>query len=119
MRKTQLGVSLGGLLMGLALLVIVGIFGMKLIPVYIEFYKAKAAIVAIGQEKQSGATPAEIRKSFDARASIDDIESIKSADLEITREGNQPVIGFAYRKEVPMGANIGVYIDFSARSRPD
>ena len=118
MKKKQLGVSLGGLLMGLALLVIVGIFGMKLIPVYIEFYKAKAAIVAIGHEKQ-GASIVDIRKSFDARASIDDIDSVKSADLEITKEGTQVVISFAYRKEVPMGSNIGVYIDFAASSKAD
>jgi hypothetical protein len=111
MKKTQSGVSLVALIMGLAILVIAGIFAMKLVPAYIEFYNAKAAIVAIAQEKQ-GATPVEIRKSFDARATIDDIESIKSADLQIDKQG----ISFAYRKEVPLGGNVSIVIDFSASS---
>ena len=113
MKKTQSGMSLMGLIFGLALLVIIGIFGMKLVPVYIEFYKAKAAIIAIAHE---GASPTDIRKGFDARASIDDIDSIKSADLEITREGNRPVVSFAYRKEVPLGGNVGLYVNFAASS---
>ena len=115
MRKTQSGVSLVGLIMGLALLVIVGIFGMKLVPVYIEFYKAKAAIVAISNENPN-ASPADIRKSFVARATIDDIESVKPAELQIEKQGTQSVISFAYRKEVPLGGNVGVYIDFAASS---
>jgi len=115
MKKTQSGMSLMGLIFGLALLVIIGIFGMKLVPVYIEFYKAKAAIVALAQEKQDG-TPTDIRKGFDARATIDDIEAIKSSDLEITKDGNRPVISFAYRKEVALGGNVGLYVNFSASS---
>ena len=117
MKKTQSGLSLVALILGLAVLIIGGIFGMKLIPVYIEFYKAKAAIVAISHEGQT--SPIEIRKAFDRRASIDDIDSVKSADLEITKEGNEPVIGFAYRKEVPLGGNVGIYVDFVARSKEE
>jgi len=108
MKKTQAGLSLVALIMGLAILVVVGIFGMKLVPVYLEFYKAKEAIVAISNEKHG--TAVEMRKAFDARATIDDIESIKSADLQIDKDG----ISFAYRKEVPLGGNVGLYIDFAA-----
>jgi ABC-type Na+ efflux pump permease subunit len=109
-------VSLGGLLLLLAVLVIVGIFGMKLIPSYMEFGKAKTAIEAIAREKQGG-TVAEIRKAFDARATIDDISAIKATDLDITKEGNQVVISFAYRREIPLFSNLGVYIDFAATSK--
>jgi hypothetical protein len=115
-KKRQSGVSLGGLLIALALLVIVGIMGMKLIPSYIEFGAAKKAIEAIAREKQGG-TVAEIRKSFDARATIDDISAIKATDLEITKEGQQVVIAFAYRREIPLFSNVGIYIDFRADSK--
>jgi hypothetical protein len=116
MQKTQAGVSLGGLLIVLALVVVVGIFSLKLIPSFIEFKNAKNAIEAIAREKQGG-TVADIRKSFDARATIDDISSVKPTDLEITKEGNQVVIAFAYRKEIPLSSTIGVYIDFHASSK--
>jgi hypothetical protein len=115
-KNRQSGVSLGGLLAVLAVLVVIGIFGMKLIPSYIEFGAAKKAIDAIAREKQN-ATVTEIRKSFDARATIDDITAVKSADLEISKDGQQVVIAFAYRREIPLFSNLGVYIDFAANSK--
>jgi hypothetical protein len=58
-----------------------------------------------------------VRRAFNARATIDDITSVKAEDLEITKDGNQVVIGFAYRREIPLwGDAIGVYINYAARS---
>ena len=116
MRARQQGVSLGGLLIGLFLLVIIGIFSLKLIPAYIEYGKAKAAIEAIGADRTRTSSVAEVRKAFDARATIDDISTPKASDLDITKEGNEVVISFAYRKEVPLFANVGIYVDFAASS---
>jgi hypothetical protein len=48
---------------------------------------------------------------------VDDITSIKGADLEITKDGGTVVITAAYRKEIPLFANVGVYIDFAATSK--
>ena len=116
MIKTQRGVTLGGLLLLLFILVIVGIFGMKLAPSYMEYFRAKAGIEAIGRERQ-GSTIGDIRKAFDARATIDDISTIKGSDLEVTKEGSEIVVSFGYRKEVPLFANVGIYIDFAATSK--
>jgi len=63
------------------------------------------------------ATVAEIRKSFDQRATIDDINTVKGSDLEITKDSGGIVIVAAYRKEIPLVSNIGVYIDFRAASK--
>jgi Domain of unknown function (DUF4845) len=117
MRKKQLGVSLGGLLFVAAILIALAVLGMKLAPSYIEFFSIKKAVNAIASEKAGGASVAEIRKSFDAHATIDDISSVKAADLEITKEGNQLVIGARYRREIPLVGNIGIYIDFAAVSK--
>ena len=59
---------------------------------------------------------AEIRRAFESRQAIDDFQAVKATDLEISKNGNQIVIAFAYRKEVPLFANVGVYIDFAANS---
>ena len=117
-RSKQSGVSLGGLLVIMFMVVIVGIFGLKLIPAYIEYAKCKAAIEAIAGDRSRTGTVAEVRKAFDARATIDDISAVKAADLEVTKDGNDVVISFAYRKEIPVVANIGLYIDFAASSKP-
>jgi hypothetical protein len=116
MKTRQAGVSLGGLMVGVVIVVLLAIAGLKVGPSYMEFAKAKSGIQAIGREKQT-ATVADIRKAFDARATIDDITAVKATDLEITKEGNQVVISFAYRKEIPFAANVGLYFDFSATSK--
>jgi|1185.fasta_scaffold1261911_2 hypothetical protein len=117
-RSTQSGISLGGLLVIMFIVVIVGIFGLKLIPAYIEYAKCKSAIEAIARDRSKTGSVAEVRKAFDARSTIDDITAVKPADLEITKEGNDVVISFAYRKEIPLAGNAGLYIDFAATSKP-
>jgi hypothetical protein len=117
MRRKQLGVGLGGLMMGSVIVIVVAMVGIKLLPSYIEFFAIKKAVNAIASEKAGGASVVEIRKSFDARASIDDISSVRATDLEITKEGGQLMIAARYRKEVGLVGNVGVYIDFAAVSK--
>jgi hypothetical protein len=116
MKKNQRGLSLLGLMLVLFLLIVVALLAMKLIPPYMEFLSARNAIQAIARDRVGASVP-EIRRSFDARATIDDINSVKGSDLEIVREGNDIVISFGYRREVPLFANLGVYIDFAADSK--
>ena len=116
MHNKQRGVTLGGLFIGLFVLIVVALLLMKTIPAYMEYGTAKNAITAIARERQ-GQSPPEIRRAFDARAAIDDITAVKAADLEITKDGSETVIAFAYRKEVRLFANVGVYFDFAANSK--
>ena len=116
MRKHQYGISLSGLIMGCVILIALAMLGLKLAPSYIEFFAIKKAVIAIAQERGGGSV-AEIRKAFDSRATIDDITSIKAADLEVTKEGGQVVINASFRKEIPLAGNVGVYINFLASSK--
>jgi hypothetical protein len=43
---------------------------------------------------------------------------VKPQDLEITKEGNEIVVSFAYEKRIPLFYNISVLIDFAGSSRP-
>jgi hypothetical protein len=117
MRKKQLGVSLMGLLMGAVILIALALLGMRMAPSYIEFVAIKKAINSIAQEKRGAPAP-EIRKAFDARASIDDITTIGGKELEITKQGSDTVISVNYRKELPLFARVGLFIDFYAVSQP-
>jgi hypothetical protein len=117
MRSKQLGISLGGLMVGAAVLIVIAMIGMKLAPSYIEFFAIKKAVNALATDARGGTTVNEIRKNFDQRATIDDINSVKGADLEVTKDGGTVVVAVAYRKEIPLVANIGVYIDFRAASK--
>jgi Tfp pilus assembly protein PilE len=115
MRQVQSGVTLMGLFITLFIVIVVALFAMKLIPAYMEYATAKNAIEAIARERNAQSAQ-EVRRAFDARASIDNITAVKASDLEITKDGAGLAIAFAYRKEVPLFGSLGVYIDFAANS---
>ena len=116
MKSEQRGISLMGLIVILFLLVVVALFAMKVIPSYLEYSSAKSAIQAIARDQQIN-TPLMVRNAFEARAQIDNINAIRASDLEITKEGNRMAISFAYRKEVPLNDNVGLYIDYTANTK--
>ena len=116
MRNRQRGVSLMGLIIGAVILIFVLLLGMKTLPPWLEFFTAKKHITQIAQE-QRGGTILDIRKAWQLKTAIEDVPSVSDKDLEITKEGGEVVISFAYRKEVPLFANVGVYMDFAASSK--
>jgi hypothetical protein len=117
MRKKQLGLSLSGLMVGAVIFIVGGLLVIKVLPSYMEFFAIKKVINSIASEKGGNLTVAEVRRSFDTRATVDDISTVKGADLEVTKEGSEVVISVAYRKEIPLVANMGLYIQFSAASK--
>jgi len=105
---------LGMLVVGI-IIVFVAIGGLKIAPAYIEYFTVKKAIVGVAQTTGKG-TVAEVRQGFDRRAQIDDIEVISGKDLEITKEGNDIVISFAYPKRIQLFGNVSIVIEFAASS---
>jgi hypothetical protein len=104
-------------MVGAFIFIVLAMLGMKLAPSYIEFFAIKKAVNAIALEKQGGGSVLELRKAFDRYAVIDAIDTVKGSDLEITKEGNDLVISASYRKEIPLVANVGLYINFLATSK--
>ena len=117
MRTKQTGVSLLGLMMASVVIIAVLLIGMKLAPSYIEFFAIKKAVNAIASDKTASSSVVEVRRAFDKYATIDDINTIKGSDLEITKDSGSMVIRAAYRREVPLVANVGIYIDFVAEGK--
>ena len=109
MNKRQAGVSLIGLIVVLIVLAVVALFGMKVIPSYMEFRGIKNAILGIAREKPN-APPAEIRRAYEQRQIIDGFESVKPQDLVVEKGA----ISFAYRKEVPLFTGVALCIDYAA-----
>ena len=70
-----------------------------------------------GAQEKPGASVLEVRKAFDARATIDAISTVSGKDLEVTKDGGELLIAATYRREIPLVSNVGVYIDFRAVSK--
>ena len=117
--RRQRGMGFAGVLVLLIAIVFVAIIGMKLVPAYIEYFTIKSAVTAITQSGElRNATVADVRKAFDRRANVDDITAVRPGDLEITKDGNEIVVAFAYEKRIPLFYNISVLIDFAGASKP-
>jgi hypothetical protein len=109
--KQQRGLSLIGLLLISALIVVVALVGFKLLPAYIEYFTIKRVINDIATESHGG-TVRDATVAFMRRAQIDDITAIKASDLEIQKQGDGFTIMTAYQRCVPLFSNISVCIDF-------
>ncbi|OFZ66709.1 MAG: DUF4845 domain-containing protein [Betaproteobacteria bacterium RBG_16_56_24] len=113
----QRGITFGGFLVGVFLLVIVSIFGLQLIPAYMQDAQIKKAFTTIAHDPEmQKATPREIKNSFEKRASIDNIKAIKSEDIEINMDLGRPVLSASYFVKVPLAGNISLYLDFNPAS---
>jgi len=114
MPARQRGLSLVSLIfLGLIAILLLTI-GFKLVPSLIEYLAIDRAVQRI---KNEGSTVREIRSAFDRAATIEDIKSIGSKDLDITKDADGVVISFAYSYSVPIAENVRLVIDYSGSTR--
>lgn len=113
--RHQRGVSLSGLLIWGFIIAVVALLGLRVAPEVIDYYKIKK-IVASTAANASGKTVTEIRSIFGKYADVDHIQTITPADLDISKEGNEVVIAFAYEKRIPLFLNVSLLIDFQGSS---
>lgn len=113
--RHQRGVSLSGLLIWGFIIAVVALLGLRVAPEVIDYYKIKK-IVASTAANASGKTVPEIRSIFGKYADVDHIQTITPADLDISKEGNEVVIAFAYEKRIPLFLNVSLLIDFQGSS---
>jgi hypothetical protein len=116
MRK-QTGVTLIGFIFMAALVAGAGILVFRAIPIYNEYFTLQKILKSIDLMNNE-ATPADIRKQFELKASADYVYDVKSRDLDITKEpSGRILISIAYQKTVPLGGNVSLLFDFEASNR--
>lgn len=115
--KFQRGLSLNALMLGGAVLALIALLGMKSLPPWIEYGNTLKAIKGTaGDSGLKTATVAQVRAAYAKRAEMDDIKSVTPADIEITKEGGELVITFAYQSKVPLFKNVSLVFDFEGSS---
>ena len=90
------------------------LLGMKLFPVYNQYFNVKSvmASMANSDDVKSG-TVTEIRNSFNRRAAIAYIDIITGNDLEITKDAGETVVTAAWQQKVPLFTGYALLIDLS------
>jgi Tfp pilus assembly protein PilE len=104
------GVSLSGLIVVLVVLGVAAVVAMKVVPSYAEYREIQTAIA---KAKAGGGSVAEMQRTFDKNAEINNISAITGHDLVITRDSGEPEISFAYEKRMPLAGNVSLVIDYS------
>ena len=118
MRNKQRGVSFPVIFLIFVIIALAAVGGMKIFPAYSEFQTIKKAVNGIASSEGRTGNVTEIRKAFDRRANIDNIEAVTGADLDIGKDAGELVIAFAYSKKIPLFNNVSVVIDFASSNAP-
>ncbi|HXN16077.1 MAG TPA: DUF4845 domain-containing protein [Usitatibacter sp.] len=109
----QRGLSLIGLIVTLGVLGFVGLMAAKLLPSYMEYFSVKKILAAMEQSGETKGTVTEIRRAFEKHNAIEDVKSVRGDDLEITKEGGEPVVTAVWSVRVPMVSNLSACVDFA------
>ena len=113
----QRGITLSGLLFVAVLLAFFGAAGLKVLPDVLDYLAVVKDIKATAQDPAlREATPADIRRAFDKRILIDNVNGISGSDLDIVKQGTDITITVAYTKKIPLFRNVSLVIDFEGSS---
>ena len=115
MKRTQGGMTMLGFLITLSVVILFLFCGMKIVPMYIEYYSVKKALASIANEQDtSSATKDKIRAMFARHITIDYVKIIKPEMLQIqtTDSGFNLVVDYERREELI--ANLDVVAKFRA-----
>lgn len=112
MRHRQRGVSVLGMVVVGAVVALLVVLLAQLVPTLIEYQAVQKAV----NQAASGTTVAEIRSRFNKAAAIDDISSINGNQLQISKENNQVVVAFEYKREIHLFGPAYLVMRYTGRS---
>lgn len=115
----QKGMTLIGMLLTMAVVVMVVVVAMRVVPVVIQHYSIVSAIKALDQVSPGSLTgdPAAdvstLRSSLSKRLDINGIEDLKPEELVITPDGaNKYKVRLKYTVIRPLAFNMGLIFNF-------
>ncbi len=114
-RHAQQGMTLIGFLIVLAVAGFFAFIGMKLFPMYQEFYSVKSSLKGLSNEPGiAGETPEKIQSLFFRRLYINYSEHVKPEHIKLTRSDKGWKMDVNYEVRKPMVYNLDVVGKFTA-----
>lgn len=112
-RNKQGGMTFLGFLIVLSIVVFVVIIGMKLFPVYQEYYSVVGAMNNVAsQPGVVNQTPAQIKIMLDKRLYTSYVETVTQKDMKVTRTKNGLELNVAYEVRKPLIGNLDFIATF-------
>jgi hypothetical protein len=114
MKRTQGGMTLIGFVIVLAVIGFAAYIGMKLVPMYSEFYAVKSALKGLKAEPGiANQAPAKIQDLFFRRLYISYSENVKPTNVTLERADGGWVMSVDYEVRKPLIGNLDVVGKFS------
>ena len=118
MKRAQQGMTLIGFILVLAVAGVFIYMGMKLIPMYSEYYAVKQALKGLQQEPGIGnRDPARIQDLFFRRLYISYAENVKPENVSLERIDGGWEMSVDYEVRKPLMGNLDVVGMFQASER--
>ena len=110
----QQGLSLTGFLMVLAVVGFALFIGMKLFPMYQQYWALKKALKSVAADSAVGSDAVSIRKSLDKYFDVGYISDVKSSDIKVERSGEGTMLIADYEVRRPLIYNLDIVGKFKA-----
>lgn len=115
--RKQRGLTLIGFVLLLVLALFFAYIGMKLVPIYIQYYSVVKAMQGVAEEPGAAdMSPNRIRNAFFQRLSVDYVSGVERDNVRVTRAGGV-TLHVAYEVREPLIGNIDVVVSFD-RAQP-
>ncbi|NVJ66220.1 MAG: DUF4845 domain-containing protein [Gammaproteobacteria bacterium] len=111
-RNKVTGVTAAGWLIIVMVVLFFIYLAIKLIPVYMEYGSIKSSMTSLYEQRVGNQTPGEIKKLFQRRLDVNDIEIIKGSDAVVTATPQGKVIVVEYEKKVHLFGNVSALVEF-------
>jgi hypothetical protein len=110
LRHRQRGATFLGILI-IGGILMCGVYaGIRLVPLYSEYFAVQRALDQISKEGDE--SPTGIRTSLERRWAIEDVKSLHYKDIAITKMGAGTQVRAQYRAETPFIGNVSLVVDF-------
>ncbi len=114
MKRAQQGMTLIGFILVLAVAGVFIYMGMKLIPMYSEYYSVKQAMEGLSQEGAGGYDAAKVKDLFFRRLYTSYSDNVKPENVKLIRKDSGWMMTVDYEVRRPLIANIDVVGHFVA-----
>jgi len=116
MKRMQRGMTMLGFLITLCVVIFFAYVGMKIVPMYIEFYSVKQALKGLAEDPSlAGASKDKIRQLYQRRLEMsyaDHVKKMDSLKFDSGEGGLKLVVD--YERREPLMANLDVVGKFHA-----
>ena len=115
MKRKQSGLTLIGFIIVLGVVGVFAYCGMKLFPMYSEFYSVKQALTGLAAEPGIATKdPARVKDLLFRRLYVSYAENVKPNNVKITRDGQGYVVTVKYEVRRELIGNLDVVGKFEA-----